>query len=88
MGGKMIPGKYSGKGNLKEQGSMYKFIWPKDEKKATREVKNRYDSKVTLLQNTFCHFSGKHSLFILSLLYSVEQFICIELIQPRNVKSF
>lgn len=50
----MIPGKYSGKGNFKERCSMY-FIWPKDEKKATREVKNRYDSN-TLLQIIFGYF--------------------------------
>lgn len=31
-------------------------------------------------------FSGKHSLFIVSLLYSVEQFIFIELIWARNTK--
>lgn len=32
-------------------------------------------------------FSGKHSVFIVSLLYSVEQFIFIELIWARNTKS-
>lgn len=84
MEGETIPGRYSGKENLKVRCSIY-FIWPKDEKKAAREAKIRNDGN-TPLQIIFGHFSDKYSLFIASLLYLLEQFICIELIQARNIE--
>lgn len=72
----------------RELGStMLPVLWPKDEKKSAREAKNRCDRN-TFLQIIFGHFSGKHSLFIVSLRYSVEQFIFIELISARNIKRF
>ena len=50
-----------------------------------RQAKNGYDRN-RFLRISFGHFPGKHSVVVVSLLYSVEQFICTELKSARNIK--